>query len=399
MGTRACVVAVVSFASGLIGATAVAQPGGGPPPARVRLDPVRLESIVQYRDVTGELRAAHRSRVASKEPGLVVEMLVEVGDEVQKGQVLARLDDQLTKLQVSRQEATVESKRGIVGQREAELERVDRDVRRRKSAQTQGGVNAAEVEDAETEVKSSQAKLVEARADLASATNELDWWKRRLADLQIRAPLHGTVVSKSTEVGEWIAEGDKVVEIVDLETIDAYLEVPERFIAALTASDAKVQVRVTAVNRIIESPVTAVISDGDRMARTFPVRLRLQNSDGLIRPGMSVMGTVPTGTVEPSLTIHKDAVRRNDAGEYVYFDANGAAAVAPVETLFASGDRLAVRSPVLKPGMNVVVEGNERLFPTQPLAPMDGAPPGAPAGKEAGPAAGSPEASAEKKGS
>jgi hypothetical protein len=54
----------------------------------------------------------------------------------------------------------------------------------------------------------------------------------------------------------------------------------------------------------------------------------------------------------------------------VYFSADGVAAIARVEVLFGAGDRVAVRSDQLKPGMDVVVVGNERLFPGQPLAPI-----------------------------
>jgi membrane fusion protein (multidrug efflux system) len=87
---------------------------------------------------------------------------------------------------------------------------------------------------------------------------------------------------------------------------------------------------------------------------------------------MSVVGLVPTGVRDESLTVPQDAVLRDDAGEYVYVDGGGRAAVVRVETLFSVDDRLVVRSTGLQPGARVVVEGHQRMFPGQPLEPVGG---------------------------
>lgn len=82
---------------------------------------------------------------------------------------------------------------------------------------------------------------------------------------------------------------------------------------------------------------------------------------------MTVVGLVPTGEPKEAMTISKDAVLRNETGNFVYFDGGGVAAIAPIRVEYAVGDRVVVQSDVLRPGMQVIVEGNERLFPSQPL--------------------------------
>ncbi|MBO6738973.1 MAG: hypothetical protein JJ916_03850, partial [Phycisphaerales bacterium] len=90
-----------------------------------------------------------------------------------------------------------------------------------------------------------------------------------------------------------------------------------------------------------------------------------------LRPGMSLTAYVPTGVQGDYITVHKDAIVRTATGEVVYFSNDGISAIAPIERLFAVGNRVAVRSPVLQAGMTVVTSGNERMFPGQPLNILD----------------------------
>ena len=73
----------------------------GAPPTPVRVDTVRIESVMQTRLVTGELHAPSRSRVAVREPGLVSALPVEVGLRVESGDLIARLDDARLQIQIA----------------------------------------------------------------------------------------------------------------------------------------------------------------------------------------------------------------------------------------------------------------------------------------------------------
>jgi len=360
-------------------ASAIAQPGGGPPPALVRLDAVRMERVEQRREVTGELRAVQRAQLAAEEEGLVVEVHFETGDWVQEGQLLAKLDDKIRKLDLDRRRAVQLSAEATIREREAQIAKAERDLKRLQELQSRQGASKNEVDDGETRLREEEARLAQSKADLAAAVADVQTAEKRLKDMTILAPFSGNIVTRGVEVGEWVVIGESIAELVSIDSVDAYLDVPERFIGALSSPDVLVRLRIPALGTTIETPITTVIALGDRLARTFPVRIRLENKGeragaGRLKPGMSVVGLVPTGEPTDALTIHKDAVLRNDAGSYVYFDAGGVAAVAPVEQLFAFGERVVIRSQLLKPGMNVITEGNERIFPGQPLMLMDAAP-------------------------
>jgi multidrug efflux pump subunit AcrA (membrane-fusion protein) len=121
-----------------------------------------------------------------------------------------------------------------------------------------------------------------------------------------------------------------------------------------------------------------VVPAADSLSRVFPVRVRLKNTQDLMRPGMSVTALVPTGVDVEALTAHKDAILRDEAGAYLYYDMGGRAMLARVDVLYPVGDRVVIRSRTLEAGTRVVIEGNERLFPGQPL--MIESEPGAAAG-------------------
>jgi RND family efflux transporter MFP subunit len=354
----------------------------GPPPAKVRVDAVREEAVERWREVTGELRAVRRSTVASEQAGQVVEFNVDPGDPVEQGQILAVLDDQLARLEVERARATIRTREASITEQTVMLDKSKRDLQRIEDSYSRNGASQVELDDIRTGVASADAKLAQARSELAWAQSDLKLAEKRLTDMTVKAPFAGVIVAKRTEIGQWVSEGETVLELVALDALDAWLDVPEAFAARLLPSEAgsaEVVLRVPSLRAVglepeIRAKVSSVIPSADPLSRLFPVRVRLENkagngaAAGPLRPGMTVVGLVPTGEPKQALTISKDAVLRNESGSFVYFDSGGVSAIAPVRVEYAVGNRVVIQSPVLKPGMQVVVEGNERMFPGQPLA-------------------------------
>ncbi len=373
--------------------------GGGPPPAKVRVDEVRTESVERWREVTGELRAVRRSTVAAEVAGQVVEISVDPGDFVQAGQLIAKLDDTVAALEVERAAAAIRTREALLGEQTVAIEKARRDLQRIEDSYSRSGASQIELDDIRTTVATTEAKLAQARSELAWAQSELRMAQKRLEDKAVNAPFDGVVVSKRTEVGQWVSEGDMIVDLVALDAIDAWLDVPEGYAARLLPRDGKaaeVMLRIPSLKAFgaepeVRAAVSSVIPSADPLSRLFPVRIRLDNrgkdgsiqDPGPLRPGMTVVGLVPTGEPQQAMTISKDAVLRNESGSFVYFNGGGVAAIAPVRVEYAIGNRVVVQSPALQPGMQVVVEGNERLFPGQPLAIQNAAPPPAGAGTPA----------------
>lgn len=149
------------------------------------------------------------------------------------------------------------------------------------------------------------------------------------------APFAGRVVRKAREVGEWVGEGEAIAELVSLEELESRLDLPEALAVGVTEGSTPVRVRVRALNADLAGTISSVVPDVDTRSRLVPVRVLLTNAEGRLRPGMSVTGLVGTGLQAPSLTIHKDAILRDDAGGFIYWSPAGSAIPARIRTLFA----------------------------------------------------------------
>jgi len=355
---------------------------GGSPAATVVLDAARTEPVEVWREVTGELRAVKRAAIASRQAGLVIDLDVEEGQRIEAGQVLARLDDVLARLEADEKRAAADAQNGVLRVREAELEKAQRDWARYENLVGKDSVSPAEIDVARTGPLLAASRVEEAKGDVASAMAAVAVADQTVREMILAAPFSGFVVRKRSEVGEWVVRGGPVLEVVSLDQLEARLDVPESLVPGLVASlaekagadgpdavGASVKVRVLGLGTEIDGVLDAVFAEADPLSRLVPIRVSVSNADGVLRPGMSILGLVKAaGSTEPRLTVSKDAIQRDDAGEFVYFDAGGTAAVARVRSRFATGDRMVIDGN-LPPGAMLVVKGNERLFPGQPLKP------------------------------
>lgn len=397
-----CFVALAAHAPVMRASIAQPPPGaGGPPPARVTTDKVRLETVERWREVTGELRAPLRSTLATQRAGLVVQLNVEAGDRIEAGRVVAKLDDRTARLEVEQAEAKLATSQANAVEREALMEKARRDLQRMDTSFNKAGATQSELDDARSNLAIAESRIAQSRTEIAHSQAEVRLAQKSLDDLTIKAPFSGTIIAKRTEVGQWVTEGGAIAELIALDMIDAWLDVPEGLAERLrpglvpapeagsasaaepAADPSMVQIRLPSLASLTENspdyilaPVAGIVPSGDPRSRLFPVRVRLENKDNRLKPGMSVVGLVPSGDAEQALTLSKDALLRNETGPFVYYSNNGVAAIAPVTVLYGASTggaerRLVVRSPMLSEGVEVVIEGNERIFPGQPLIKLN----------------------------
>lgn len=345
------------------------------PPAAVRVDAVQSETLTNRRPVTGDLRAANRGLVATREKGLVVQLSVQAGQRVESGAVLAQLDATQLELDLEVRHAERAPAEATVRERRADLERAENDLASLETLVERKAANPKELVDARSAVAAATARLSAGEALLIVIDAQTRKLQQRIADMTIRAPFGGTVVSKLTEVGEWVAEGSPVVELLSTDELEVWLEVPQDLFAATTASQHPIEIRVGAEGAGFALTSYRVIPDVDVRGRAF--RIVGEASKELpLAAGMSVTASVPTGEQREMLTVHRDAILRNQVGAFVYGVIPGGegqpskAAPMDVEVLFQTPTRAVVRSSSLRPGMQVVIEGNERLYPMAPIQPI-----------------------------
>ncbi|MGD9691882.1 MAG: efflux RND transporter periplasmic adaptor subunit [Phycisphaerales bacterium] len=347
----------------------------GPPKAVVRIAPAQMRPVDQRINATGRIRAVREAQVASREPGRVKSVAVRQGDRVKENDVLVILDDAVLKPEVTAARADAIRSLALLAEREADLSKAERDHARLTDLHSRASATENELLDGQTALQRARARRDQAKAESASDQAKASLLEQRLEDLTIRAPFAGQVVARDIDEGEWADRGRTVARIIDLDRLEAWIDVPERYLKPLTQSAPVLSISIPAIATTLQANADAILSMGDAATRTFPVRATIDNPEGVFRPGMTVTASIPTGEQAPMLLVPADALLRDDAGWYV-FTATGqtaedrAAVPARVETVFTFDALTVVRtlSGPLFPGAFVITEGNERiLFPGQPL--------------------------------
>ena len=324
----------------------------GPPPAPVQVASVVEEMVSDQVTLVGTTEAIARSTVAAQVLGLVQDFPVSEGDFVKKGQVLARLRSTNLALRLKAAEAAKEKVRSNLLFAEKELSRYTK----------LKGTNSI----AESRYDEALDQHQSLKQELLRTETEIELLKDDIRKKRVIAPFAGFVAEEHTQVGEWIDVGGPVVTFVDLGHIRVTVDVPERYAVQLSRKS-PVRVLVTSLSDdTFSGKISAVLPEGDMNARTFPVRIELANPNLKIRSGMEATATFSLGTKRKALLVPKDAIVTAGTNRMVYVVANGVAQPVTVQVIGYHDGNVAVEGP-LQPGTPVVIRGNERLMPVQPV--------------------------------
>ncbi|MEM1445197.1 MAG: efflux RND transporter periplasmic adaptor subunit [Planctomycetota bacterium] len=338
------------------------------PAAPVRVAAVVSEHITEHQRVTGSLQAVSRSAVAAEESGAIARVLIDEGHAVASGQVIASIDDARHRAHLAQTQAELLALQAVTMERQAELAQAQSDLEQLEALAERNATNEREVRDGQTAVRVAEARLrsAELQADAADRLAELA--QIQLDDLNIVAPFDGRVITRHVEPGEWVDPGDPIVTLVSTGTIEARLEVPERFAPVLSEAGDSVTIQVETPAGSISAAQLRSVPQVDTRARTFPILVEFDNRAELLSPGMSVTAWVPSGIAQPHLTVPQDAVIRTARGAHVFVvraDETDRAATQAVQNnvrvLFEANGRVALHADDLSAGDWVVIEGNERL--------------------------------------
>ncbi len=356
----------------LAGAAHGQPPDGSPqgPPARVRVAVVGAEALQPRTVIVARLRQVASSTVAAEQPGRVVELAVDEGDVVAKGDVLARIDADLARTAVDHAQAALKMAEAGIAESKAVANQAEREYRSLLALQQRGSSRTKEVEDAMDDREAARARYESAVANVAAARADLKLARQRLDRMTVRAPFEGVVVRRMTELGQWVEEGTSVFTVNSRGPIDAVADVPERLVNHVRRGDA-IEIVVDALGDVVEGRIVAIVPLASESARTFPVKVRFDDTDGRYKPGMSALARLPIGERRETLLVPRSAVQHSATGMVVWAEREGRAEPAPVRIMFGHGEQYAVapmRPGQLIKGMNVVIEGAERLFPGQPLS-------------------------------
>jgi membrane fusion protein (multidrug efflux system) len=353
--TRAAIFLVLLVTS-LAHAQAKDKRDQGPAPVPVRVAPAIQDTVSDQITLVGNTETISRSAIAAEVSGLVEGFPVREGDFVKKGEVLARLRSTDLVLRLKGAIATREKVR-------ASLLFAGKELARYTRLKDADSIAARKYDEALYQYQSLEQELLRSES-------EIDLLKDDIQKKRVVAPFAGFVAKEHTQVGEWLPVGGPVITLVDLAHLRITVDVPERYAVQLLPQD-RVRVFITSIS---DEPffgnISAILPEGDPAARTFPVRVSLVNPGMKIRSGMEARATFNLGTEKNVLLVPKDAIVTAGTNRLVFIVDSSAAQPVNVRVIGYYNGNVAVEGP-LKPGDHVVVRGNERLLPGQPVRVLD----------------------------
>ncbi|MEO7323602.1 MAG: efflux RND transporter periplasmic adaptor subunit [Dokdonella sp.] len=245
---------------------------------------------------TGYVTARRQATVSAQITGTMLDVLIEEGEHVEAGQVLAHLEDTAQQANLHLAQAQVASAKALVGQYQAQLAQSRRDLARQQDLIGRKLVSQQALETVRTqgETLSSQLAAQQRQVDLAQA--QLRGAQVQLDYTTVRAPFSGVVIAKSAQVGEIVSPFSAgggftrtgIGTIVDMDSLEIEVDVNESYIKRVLAKQPVEAVLDAYPDWKIPGHVIAIIPTADRGKATIKVRVGFDQKDARIVPDMGV---------------------------------------------------------------------------------------------------------------
>jgi multidrug efflux pump subunit AcrA (membrane-fusion protein) len=335
--------------------------------------------------VSGSVEARESAEVAFQVAGRVARVLVEEGQFVRKGQLLAELDaaDYLNAERIAAGDAAAAraqlakaeagARRQELEQARAAFEQADDEYRRMKLLADRKSLAPNDFKKIETAWRVARQRLDEAeegaraedkdaaRAQLAKAEANLELSRKRVADTRLASPLDGVVARRLIDPGEMAGAGIPAFAILDINPVRVRAGVPEGEIGKVKAGQTA-RVRIPSLGgETFTGRVELVSYAAEAPSRTFPVRILVPNPRLTLRAGMVAEASIEGDATVHAITLPGEALVRDPQGAtnvFVYFPDKRRVYARRVQVGGALGREVEI-SGGLSPGDLVVVAGQQ----------------------------------------
>ncbi len=331
----------------------------GPPVRRVVVQSVEEAVLRTIVELSGEVYPWAAVTVAAETSGRIVELVVEVGDRVQQGQMLARIDP-------NRAEAALAVARAEVDRCEVSLRQAERDLDR-------GSRLAATNDIAEGDLDRLALTRDTAAAQLEAARGNLGLSEQTVADTLINAPFSSTVAERFVELGTWISPGAPVVRLLDQRRLKVRAAASQRDRARLSPG-LPVTVRAAALgDEVFSGSVRLLGQEAEASTGSFLVEAAVQApkiaAEARLLPGMQARLAVDLGS-HRALVIPRRALVTTADGDGVFVVQDGIARFRTPK-IGKVREQLAEVLSGLSAGEVVVVVGQHVLSDPTPVQLLD----------------------------
>jgi len=304
--------------------------------------PARADIFATY-DVTTTIASEGDAAILARVPGEVVELLVEEGDWVEKGQVLARLDGERLRLEMLSARANLDKARG-------EYERY---------------------EDLSLRGLVSKSMFDGLRFELEGLESIYKLKKLNYNYSRIRATISGFVSTREIKLGQSIEVSDAAFRITDTNQLVAYLQIPQTDLAKFAAGNTATLEVDSMPGRKYAADIVRISPTIDTRNGTFRATAIIDNAADELAPGMFARFTIAYAKHTDALLIPTQAIVNEDQRSSVYVVSNGEVTLRQIETGIESDGRMEVLSGLTGDEQIVVVGQSTLRDGSKVLAQVD----------------------------
>ncbi|RAK04110.1 RND family efflux transporter MFP subunit [Halanaerobium saccharolyticum] len=384
-------------------------PGGSPPPSGSAGDDSAQEQTVAvetaevmegdiyiYSTVSAQSEAYEEVALTPRVQEVVIEVLVNVGDRVQTGDSLIKMDARSNQISVIQAEASLKSaeaslQEAVNGPREEEIAQLEAQLaqaeselklrrenyERQKQLFDEGYLSQEEIDQVNNELVAAQSsyqsalknlemtkagateeEITQLESQVTQAEAELEQAKLQKSYTEINSPIKGIVAEINAQKGQ-MTDNNTAAIISNIDRIKLTAYVSEKNINRLTSGD-QVKVGFTALEREFTGEINNISPRAATDRRSFPVEIVVENPDNIIKAGMTAQVSLPIDRAKESVIIPQNALLEGAEGYYTFVVSNGQAERRDLEISLANEDNAAVSSG-LEAGEIVITLGKENL--------------------------------------
>jgi RND family efflux transporter MFP subunit len=361
-------------------ATASLESGGRrrrQPVVAVETAPVMKKSIVEVGNFTGTLYPQSIYSLAPKISGRVEKILVNLGDSVQEGQLVALLDSAEHQENLLQAKAELEVAKANLLERQNLLENAQRELGRTRELRKTKIASVSQLDAAQSEVNTQKAKLRVAQAQVSQKTAALKMAQLRLSYTRIEVPMHGggqlrVVGERFVDQGALLSSNQPIISVLEVDKLIAAIHVIERDYPKIQIG-LEAQITTDAFpGRTFGGKVIRIAPLLKEKSREAKVEVQVPNADMLLKPGMFARVRIKFAQHDNATVVPKAALLKRNGMQGVYLaDLNKMRAkFVTVKVGIVNGAHAEILDPPLKGqiitlGQHLLSDGGKIMIPAK----------------------------------
>ena len=320
----------------------------------VEVTELHPESFYSQRQFSGVIQSAQKSKLSFRVPGVIEQVLVKEGENVKKGQLLARLDPHDYEVHLSELMARSDEVTAAFDLAKIELDRI-------KQATDDDAIAKVNLDRAISGFKRSQAMVNVMQKNIQKAQDALSY-------TQLKAPFDGVIAQQRVDVFEQVIPGISIFTVHKLDALEAVIDVPENMIEQLTSvQNAKVQWYNS--DKAINATFQEKSTQPDSIKQTYRVSFKLADVPKGILPGKSITLRIAIEPEKDNFCLPYSAIVGENSSQNIFTVEQGKINTVPVQ-IATLNENLVCLKGNLKTGQKVVVTGASFFKQGDTVGPM-----------------------------